>query len=139
MNYSRKWELMMYRHPGNRPRFLSLTAFKFPLNAKLSALHRITGLILIISLLGYLALAQLIIFHPIVTMDSIHDHCFINCLNSVFWSAISFHWLSGIRHLFAEHFIQPHSYRLINSAKISYLLLSIWGLLTVFISYQAWS
>lgn len=139
MNYSRKWELMMYHHPGNRPRFLSLTAFKFPLNAKISALHRITGLILIVSLLSYLALAHLIIFHPLVTLANIHDHCFIRCLNSLFWSTLTFHWLSGVRHLLAEHFTQPKTYQIINSKKISYLLLIIWFFMISLIINQAWS
>jgi len=128
----------MYTHPGNRPRFLSLMAIKFPLNAKLSAMHRITGLMLIVSLLGYLALAHLIIIHPTVSLTSVQNHCIVNCLNSVFWSTLAFHWLSGLRHLLAEHFTTPNSYQLINSAKVSYSLLATWLIISIAIIYQAW-
>ncbi|MDX1351810.1 MAG: succinate dehydrogenase, cytochrome b556 subunit [Thiomicrorhabdus sp.] len=128
----------MYSHPGNRPRFLSLSAFRFPLNTKLSALHRITGLLLIISLLGYLALFQLILFHPTVTIENSADHWVHNLLYSGFWSTLSFHWLTGLRHLLAEHFINPQSYQRINKQSVSYALISLWLLITLFIIYQAW-
>ncbi len=121
----------MYSHPGNRPRFLSLRAFKFPLNAKLSILHRITGVLLIITLLGYLALAHLILLHPVVTLESVSNHCISACLNSVFWSTLSFHWLSGLRHLMAEHYTQTHLYQIINSDRISYLLIATWVVLCI--------
>ena len=128
----------MYTHPGNRPRFLSLMAIKFPLNAKISAMHRITGLMLIVSLLGYLALAHLIIIHPAVSLTSVHDHCIVNCLNSIFWSAPTFHWLSGLRHLLVEHFTKTNNYQLINNSKVSYLLLITWLIMSIAIIYQAW-
>lgn len=128
----------MYTHPGNRPRFLNLMAIKFPLNAKLSAMHRITGLMLIVSLLAYLALAHLILFDSTVTLTSIHNHFIVNCLNSAFWSTLTFHWLSGLRHLAAEHFTKPNSYQLINSSKVSYLLLATWLMVSIAIIYQVW-
>jgi len=129
----------MYQHPGNRPRFLRLTSFHFPLNAKLSALHRITGLMLIASLLGYLALFNLIVFHPSVTISSVVNHCIHKCLYSLFWSALAFHWLTGLRHILAEHFTQPHIYQKINSLSANLLIIALWCLITVLIIYQAWS
>lgn len=129
----------MYNHPGNRPRFLSLTAFKFPLNAKLSALHRITGLMLIVSLLGYLALFHLILFHPNVTMTSAFSHVIHKILFIFFWSAITFHWLTGLRHILSQHFTQPSIYKKINSLIVGYIIIAVWLLMTLWIIYQAWS
>lgn len=129
----------MYNHPSNRPRFLSLTAFKFPLNAKLSALHRITGLMLIVSLLGYLALFHLILFHPNVTMTSVFSHCIHKILFVFFWSSITFHWLTGLRHILAQHFTHPCTYKRINGFVVSYSIIAVWLLITLWIFYQAWS
>lgn len=128
----------MYSHPGKRPRFLDLKAFRFPLTAKLSGLHRITGIMLILSLLGYLAIFHLILFHPNVTIESSHNHWVRNLLYSFFWSALSFHWLTGLRHLLGEHFIAPKTYQKINSPLANYSIVSLWVLLTLFIVYQAW-
>ncbi|WP_373016880.1 succinate dehydrogenase, cytochrome b556 subunit [Thiomicrorhabdus sp.] len=129
----------MYQHPGKRPIYLSLWKFHFPLNAWLSAGHRISGMLLFISLLGYLALFNLIILNDNVTLESIRDHCFIRCLNSIFWTSLSYHWLTGLRHLLAEHFTRADAYQKINSHSVSLLLLSLWALLSVFIFIQAWS
>lgn len=128
----------MYQFPGNRPRYLSLTSFKFPLNAKLSILHRITGLFLIISLLGFIALLHLILLHPSVTLASVSEHCIIKCLSSVFWISLSFHWLTGLRHILAEHFTQPTLYKSINSKAVSVALLGVWLLTSILIWRYFW-
>ena len=128
----------MYHHPGNQPRFLSLSAFRFPLNAKLSALHRITGLLLVLSLLAYLVLFHLILFLPNITIENTVNHWFHNLLFSVFWSALTFHWLTGLRHLLAEHYIQNSSYRRVNHITVSYSLIILWLFAMFFIIYQAW-
>lgn len=121
----------MYSHPSNRARF--------PINALLSGAHRLTGLALVISLIGYLALANLILIHPNISLISISDHWILLCLHSVFWMALSFHWLGGLRHLLAGHFMTPKSYQIINSALISILLIMLWISISIFIIYQAWS
>lgn len=128
----------MYQHPTSRPRYLNLKEFKFPLNAKISILHRISGVALIISLIGYLALLHLIILHPIVTLESVSNHCIVRCLSTVFWITLSFHWLSGVKHLLAEHYTDSMSYQKINSDSAIYLLLAIWGVLSVLIIYYFW-
>ncbi|WP_038150442.1 hypothetical protein [Thiomicrorhabdus chilensis] len=129
----------MYQHPGKRPVFLSLWKFRFPLNAWLSAAHRLTGLILFISLIGYLALFNLLVFHERVSLADLQQHCIIHCLNSIFWISLSYHWLSGLRHLLAEHFADHPLYSTINHHKVSVALLLIWGLASLFIIKQAWS
>lgn len=128
----------MYQHPGNRPIFLSLLKFRFPLNAWLSAGHRLFGLALFISLLGYLALLNLTLFNATVTLDGIRDHWILLCLHSAFWISISFHWLTGLRHLLAEHFTQPKLYQLINSKHASQAVLVCWILLSFWILQEVW-
>ncbi|MBD3755382.1 MAG: succinate dehydrogenase, cytochrome b556 subunit [Gammaproteobacteria bacterium] len=128
----------MYQFPGNRPVYLNLRRFHFPLNAWLSALHRITGLILFICLLGYLFILNLLVLHPLVTLDAIRDHCILRCLHSAFWISLSYHWLAGLRHLLAEHFTQPAHYAAINSKTVSRIMLIAWGALSLFIGYVVW-
>lgn len=129
----------MYHHPGKRPVFLSLWKFRFPLNAWLSAAHRLTGLSLFISLMGYLALFNLLVFHETVSLNSLQQHWIIHCLNTVFWISLSFHWLSGLRHLMAEFCADSSFYSTINQRNVSVALLLIWGLASLFIIKQAWS
>ncbi len=129
----------MYSFPGNRPRFLKLSSIHFPINALLSGAHRLTGLALVISLIGYLALANLILINPNVSLISISEHWILLCLHTAFWMALSFHWLSGLRHLLAEHFLAPKAYQMINSGFVSILLITLWIFMSLFISYQAWS
>lgn len=128
----------MYQFPDKRPRFLQLTKIHFPLNAKLSAAHRISGLLLIISLTGYLALLNLITLHPLVTFESVADHCIVKCAHSLFWTGLIWHWLTGIRHLMAEHFLSPEHYGFINSDTISYVLLTAWILFSALALWEIW-
>jgi len=129
----------MYSSPDNRPRFLRFSALHFPVNALLSGAHRLTGLALVLSLVTYLVLANLIIIHPSVSLISISGHWLLLSLHTAFWIALSFHWLTGLRHLLAEHFVAPKPYQFINSGYITSLLFLLWVLISIFISYQAWS
>lgn len=129
----------MYSHPGNRPRFLKLSAIHFPINALLSGAHRLTGLSLVTSLIAYLALANLILIDPTISLISISDHWLLLSLHTLFWMALSFHWLTGLRHLLAEHFVAAKPYQIINSRLISILLITVWSFISIFITYQAWS
>jgi len=129
----------MYQHPGNRPIFINLMKIHFPLNAWLSVSHRLSGVGLFIALIGYLALINLLLIHPTVTLNSVYDHWIVLSLNSLFWIALSFHWLTGLRHLLAEHFTAATPYRIINSKRVSQLLLVSWGVVSVFIIKLVWS
>ena len=128
----------MYQPADSRPRFLDLKKFKFPLNAKLSILHRISGLLLLISLIGYLALFNLIAWHPSVTYEAIQSHCILLCAHSFFWLGALWHWLTGIRHLAAEHFLQETHYRLINHPSLSQLLILTWIGLSMIALWRIW-
>ena len=130
--------VFMYSHPGNRPRSLKISNFHFPLNALLSGAHRATGLALVISLIAYLALANLILFVPRITLDKVTDCWLTQLLHTGFWIALTYHWLSGLRHLCAEHFLQPETYQLINSNTVSYLLLGTWFIGSLSIIYRVW-
>ncbi|GKT12408.1 MAG: succinate dehydrogenase/fumarate reductase, cytochrome b subunit [Thiomicrorhabdus sp.] len=129
----------MYSHPGNRPRFISIKEFHFPINALLSAAHRITGVVLIVSLIAYIALANLILLHPLVTLESVTSHWLVLLLHTGFWAALSYHWLSGLRHLLAEHFLEPKLYEMINSKNVSFALIAVWIFTTITVIYQVWS
>lgn len=129
----------MVSHPDNRPRFLRLTRLHFPLNALISAAHRISGTALIISLTSYLLLANALLLNPALSLSEIANHWSLSGLHNAFWIGLSFHWLTGLRHLLAEHFTQATPYRLINSTASTTLLLSLWLLLSTLITYQVWS
>lgn len=128
----------MYQHPGQRPVYLSLSHFRFPLNAWLSIGHRVTGLGLFIALLGYLALTNLIVWHDLVSYQSVQGHWITNSLHSAFWISLAFHWLTGLRHLLAEHFTRPTLYQFINSKPASLTLLTLWLLLSFVVVMQVW-
>lgn len=129
----------MYRHPDQRPVYLNLLQFRFPLNAWLSIGHRLSGVALVLCLLCYLALLHLVLLHDSVTPATVHNHPIINTLHTVFWISLSYHWLSGTRHLCAEHCTQPRYYQAINSRTTSLGLLGAWLALMPFIIHQAWS
>ena len=128
----------MYQHPGKRPVFISLIKIRFPVNAWLSAGHRISGVMLFIALLGYLSLINLLLLNDSVTLDSIRTHWILLSLHTGFWIAMSFHWLTGLRHLMAEHFTAEKHYQRINSPQVSQLLLISWAFLSSAIFYQVW-
>jgi succinate dehydrogenase / fumarate reductase cytochrome b subunit len=95
----------MYRHPGKRPVYLNLFAFRFPLNAILSILHRITGVGLLLFLLTGLAWLNLWVLFPEQRADTLQ--ALTHPLGQLIWffAAVSlwFHWLAGVRHLMMEH------------------------------------
>jgi len=128
----------MYQHPGNRPVFINLFKLHFPFNAWLSVLHRITGLILFITLLGYLALINLMLVNDHLTLSSVQTHWITLTLHSAFWLAVWFHWLTGMRHLIAEQFTQAPLYNYINSLKVSQVLLASWVSLSALSLYTVW-
>jgi succinate dehydrogenase / fumarate reductase cytochrome b subunit len=116
----------MYQSPDIRPKNLNLFAFKFPLNAIFSILHRITGVALVLALTGYFFLANLIWLHSEIHLADIHDHWIILCLHSTFWLTAIFHWLTGVRHLLAETLFQTAWYEKLAGKWSSYLILILW-------------
>lgn len=128
----------MYQHPSNRPVFINLFKIHFPLNAWLSVGHRVSGLTLFIALSSYLILLNLLIFTSTLSLHQLQSHWLALSLHSGFWMALSFHWLTGLRHLLAEHFTDPTPYQIINSTAASQLLLAGWGLISALIIQLVW-
>lgn len=95
----------MYQHPGSRPVNLDIRAFRFPLNAYLSILHRITGVLLVLVLSAGLIWFNCLILWPqdfaltVAWMDTWLGQLLLFSLCSALW----FHWLAGLRHLLLEH------------------------------------
>lgn len=95
----------MYQHPGNRPVNLDLRSFRFPLNAYISILHRITGVMLIMGFLVGLVWLNWLILTPedfedaIGYFDGFIGQLFLFGLLGSLW----YHWLAGLRHLLIEH------------------------------------
>ena len=125
-------------HQDNRPVFLSLLKIRFPLSAWLSVGHRLTGLTLFIALIGYLALLNLLVFTSIADFNQLQSHWLVFSLHSGFWLALSFHWLTGLRHLRAEHFTDAKPYQIINSQPVSQLLIVCWLVISGLILQQVW-
>ncbi|WP_173272295.1 succinate dehydrogenase, cytochrome b556 subunit [Thiosulfatimonas sediminis] len=129
----------MYQSSDHRPKNLNLLAFNFPLNAIFSILHRISGVALIISLFGYLAVANLIWLHAEVRLSLINDHWILLCLHSLFWLAVIFHWLTGARHLLAENVFNTVWYSRLASNTSNYLILVLWLVASAFALNRIWT
>lgn len=120
--------------PSPAPAWLSLRKFHFPLQAKLSIAHRVTGIITILFLLVGLGILNLWILQPTYFKFIIAFwHSLAGKL--LLWlglSALLFHWLAGIRHLLMEHNIwQMQTQNSPASAKgLLWLYLFLWGLLS---------
>lgn len=99
----------MMPRQDKRPVNLNLWHFRFPLNALTSISHRISGVFLIICLLIWLGWFHLVLLYPQDFADyqawlsSWPGQLFV----SVFWLALAFHWLAGVRHLLIEFLPLP--------------------------------
>lgn len=129
----------MYQSSDVRPKNLNLQTFKFPLNAIFSILHRISGVVLIISLIGYLAVAHLVWLHSEVRLSLINEHWILLCLHSFFWLAVTFHWLTGIRHLLAENAFDSTNYQRLAANWSNYLILLLWLGISAYALNLIWS
>ena len=125
----------MYQFPKQRPRFLKLSEIHFCHNAINSALHSISGSLVIAGLVVYLVLATTL-FLEISALSSLQDNLFLKWFNTFFWIALYFHWLSGLKHLVAEHFLKPNQYQKLNSETSSKLLFHAWWLGSVVIIWN---
>lgn len=128
----------MYQAPSKRPVFINLFKIRFPHNAWLSIGHRVTGLTLIVTLISYLALLNILIFSSTLNLSYLQSHWLTLCLHTSFWLALSFHWLTGLRLLLAEHFTDAKPYKIINSKTVSQLLIACWMVISSVIIQQVW-
>ncbi|MBN2647227.1 MAG: succinate dehydrogenase, cytochrome b556 subunit [Thiotrichales bacterium] len=122
--------------PQYRP--INLLAFRFPLNAWLSILHRITGGLLLLCLIAYLLLANLIWLNQEIRLSALHNHWLLLSLHTLFWSSLMFHWLSGVRHLLAETLYDKPAYLWLGQSMSQRLMLGLWLFLSLGLAYQIW-
>ena len=125
----------MYQFPTQRPRFLKLSQIRFCQNAWLSALHRITGALLIATLLIYLLLLSQVLLNDL-SLHSLQTSIWIKWLNTLFWISLYFHWLSGLKHLLSEHFLSAHHYQRFTSKQAATALLHAWWLGSVVVIWN---
>lgn len=121
-----------------RPVYLNLFQFRFPPNALLSISHRISGVVLIVSLCIWLGLLNLMVFFP----QSDHQAWLSSWSGQVFiwgfWSALALHWLAGARHLFIEFCINPRFKQLARTNHAALLMFAVWLATTAWIGWEVW-
>lgn len=124
----------MYHHPGNKPVYLSLRAFRFPLNAILSILHRISGVFVLMSLILGLVWLNLLLLQPESYQQTWAwlSHPLGKIVSISGLLGLSFHWLTGVRHLLMEHDVAQLLTRL-DRAKLSGQ-----GVLVIFVIWSVW-
>lgn len=130
----------MYHHPGNRPVNLNLAAFRFPLNAYLSILHRITGVLMVIGLIvGLWWLNELILFPENFSQNLALSHTLLGELLLFGWlSSLWFHWLAGGKHLLAEHDFLGISSCLNKSTNASKVALVLFAIGEILFAWLFW-
>ncbi|PLA74539.1 succinate dehydrogenase, cytochrome b556 subunit [Hydrogenovibrio sp. SC-1] len=124
----------MYHHPGNKPVYLNLRAFRFPLNAILSILHRISGVFVLMSLILGLVWLNLLLLQPESYQQTRAwlSHPLGKIVATAGLLGLSFHWLTGLRHLLMEHDVAQLMTRLDRSR------LSGQGVLVIFVIWSVW-
>ncbi|WP_052501489.1 succinate dehydrogenase, cytochrome b556 subunit [Thiomicrospira microaerophila] len=123
-----------------RPVNLSLRHFRFPPNAILSISHRVTGVLLVATLLGWLVWLNLVMFEP--SRLPSHQAWLLSGAGkvflSLFWLALAFHWLAGLRHLLIEFCLNKRLTAFIRSESAVWLLLGLWFTLSLFALLRIW-
>ncbi len=120
------------------PKWLDLRKFHFPLQAKLSILHRITGVLTFLFLLTGLGILNFLLFRPEnFEIFRTFFHSPIGKLS--LWlglSSLLYHWLAGIRHLMMAHdFLQLQTRY---SHRSGQWLLGIYTLFWLGLSWRIW-
>lgn len=130
----------MYQHPGNRPVNLNLLAFRFPLNAYISILHRVTGVVMVLGLVvGLWWLNELILFPQDFSRNMTLSHTLLGQLMLFAWlSSLWFHWLAGAKHLLLEHDVFGLSSNLQKATTASKGLLIFFAVGEMLLAWQFW-
>lgn len=130
----------MYQHPGKRPVYINLAAFRFPLNAYVSILHRITGVLLSLGIMAGLIWLNWAILRPESFTESLAllQHPISKILISGFLVSLWFHWLSGLRHLLIEHNVWDTLKILDRSRLTAKIMLIIFALGALWILLEVW-
>lgn len=130
----------MYPRHDNRPVYLNLLKFHFPLNAIISILHRITGVLLVLFLLLGLIWLHSIILQPETYAENrqVWTHPLGRLMLSLGSISLWFHWLSGVRHLLIEHNIGGLLSHLERSRLSGKIMLFIFVIGTLWLLWEIW-
>lgn len=128
----------MYHHPGHKPVYLNLREFRFPLNAILSILHRISGVVVVLMLIVGLVWLNLLLLdaNHYVNILAWLSHPLAKVLLLAGGLSLSFHWLTGVRHLLMEYNVWQMQTRLERAKQSGQLLLVIFGLWSAFLIWR---
>lgn len=130
----------MIPRTDKRPVNLSLWHFHFPLNALVSISHRISGVILILSLFIWLFLLNQMMLTPTefsqhqAWLSSLSGQVFL----SLFWLALWFHWLAGVRHLLIEFCLNNRIKTALRTQQAAIGSFSVWGMGALLILVRIW-
>lgn len=130
----------MIPRTDKRPVNLSLWHIHFPLNALVSISHRISGVVLILSLLVWLVMLNQMLF----LADDFHQHqAWLSSLTgqvflSLFWLALWFHWLAGVRHLLIEFCLNSRIKSALRTQHAAFGSFILWGLGALLILARIW-
>ncbi|QBZ84075.1 Succinate dehydrogenase cytochrome b556 subunit [Hydrogenovibrio crunogenus] len=130
----------MYPRHDNRPVYLNLFKFHFPLNAILSILHRITGVLLVLSLgIGLIWLHGMIL-QPDAYAENLQilTHPIGQLVLTLGGLSLWFHWLSGLRHLAMEHDLGGLLSQLERSRLSAQVLLLIFVIGSLWLLWEIW-
>lgn len=129
---------MALRPPSDdkRPVFLNLTQIALPVTALVSILHRVTGVVLVLSLPLVVGVMRAVLLHP----QDLNALMFLpqGLLNVVEWGvvvSVMYHILAGVRHM-GHDFSGCHSLTATRlSAVVVMLLWLVWMVVGV---YRLW-
>ncbi|UQB41409.1 succinate dehydrogenase, cytochrome b556 subunit [Thiomicrospira microaerophila] len=130
----------MMPRQDSRPVNLSLWHFRFPANALLSISHRITGVLLVASLMLWLISLNLILLQPeqFSTYQAWLNNASGKLFLSLFWLALAFHWLAGLRHLLIEFAISLKLKTWLRSEQAVWFTLGLWIAIGGFSLIRIW-
>ena len=124
--------------PAKPRAYLSLLRFAFPLNAILSITHRVTGIIIFISLLLTMTLLTLSLEGSdfLLNLLSFFQTPYGKAILSLALISLLFHWLAGIRHLITNAKLEWSEPDKVKAT--AYQLLVVWTGLSASGIYWIW-
>lgn len=130
----------MMQRQDSRPVNLSLWHFRFPPNAIASISHRISGVLLLMTLVIWLVWLNVGVLFP---QSFAHNQAWLNSLSgklflSVFWLSLAFHWLAGLRHLLIEFCLNQRLTAFLRKEQAVWMLLGFWLAIASFSLVRIW-
>ncbi len=122
---------------NKRPVNLDLTTLHFPIMAITSIMHRISGMVVFILLpfMFYFLQQSLASPESFKHLHLILSKPIYKLMLWVFWSSLTYHFMAGVRHMFADY---GHGETVAVAKKTAIILLALTVLTTVFIGVWIW-